>query len=158
VLWHAPSIASFLLLLSYSIKRGASVWLRVKGFCWPPVTHTQVHPRTLMMITFDWEETDMSTVCVDVSMWSWLWVLCHCRYTLQYQESIPCEQLVMRLCDLKQAYTQFGGMRCTYTICFPQIWGNVIPGHILNTYSFWNWQFLKRVCMYYRYNSFPNLL
>ena len=34
---------------------------------------------------------------------------CHCRYMLQYQENIPCEQLVMRLCDLKQAYTQFGG-------------------------------------------------
>ena len=33
----------------------------------------------------------------------------HCRYMLQYQENIPCEQLVMRLCDLKQAYTQFGG-------------------------------------------------
>ena len=33
------------------------------------------------------------------------------RYSLCYQESIPCEQLVMRLCDLKQAYTQFGGMR-----------------------------------------------
>lgn len=33
------------------------------------------------------------------------------RYLLQYQESIPCEQLVMKLCDLKQAYTQFGGKR-----------------------------------------------
>ena len=32
-----------------------------------------------------------------------------CRYLLQYQEEIPCEQLVMRLCDLKQQYTQFGG-------------------------------------------------
>lgn len=31
------------------------------------------------------------------------------RYLLQYQEEIPCEQLVMRLCDLKQQYTQFGG-------------------------------------------------
>ena len=31
------------------------------------------------------------------------------RYRFQYQENIPCEQLVMRLCDIKQAYTQFGG-------------------------------------------------
>ena len=31
------------------------------------------------------------------------------RYLLQYQEEIPCEQLVMKLCDLKQQYTQFGG-------------------------------------------------
>ena len=31
------------------------------------------------------------------------------RYSLQYQEPIPCEQLVSTLCDLKQAYTQFGG-------------------------------------------------
>ncbi|XP_022333186.1 proteasome subunit alpha type-4-like [Crassostrea virginica] len=33
------------------------------------------------------------------------------RYHLQYQEPIPCEQLVSSLCDLKQAYTQFGGKR-----------------------------------------------
>ena len=32
-----------------------------------------------------------------------------CRYLLQYQEPIPCEQLVSTLCDLKQAYTQYGG-------------------------------------------------
>ena len=35
----------------------------------------------------------------------------HCRYMLRYQECIPCEQLVMQLCDIKQAYTQFGGER-----------------------------------------------
>jgi 20S proteasome subunit alpha 3 len=33
------------------------------------------------------------------------------RYLLQYGESIPCERLVSWLCDLKQAYTQFGGKR-----------------------------------------------
>ncbi|TRY85297.1 hypothetical protein DNTS_035792 [Danionella cerebrum] len=33
------------------------------------------------------------------------------RYLLQYQEPIPCEQLVTALCDVKQAYTQFGGKR-----------------------------------------------
>ena len=39
-------------------------------------------------------------------------VMLHCcRYQLRYQESIPCEQLVMQLCDLKQQYTQFGGRR-----------------------------------------------
>uniref|UniRef100_A0A8C2YZP9 Proteasome 20S subunit alpha 4 n=1 Tax=Cyclopterus lumpus TaxID=8103 RepID=A0A8C2YZP9_CYCLU len=32
-------------------------------------------------------------------------------YLLQYQEPIPCEQLVTALCDIKQAYTQFGGKR-----------------------------------------------
>ena len=31
------------------------------------------------------------------------------RYLLTYQEPIPCEQLVTRLCDLKQQYTQAGG-------------------------------------------------
>jgi len=35
-------------------------------------------------------------------------LLCY-RYLLQYQEPIPCEQLVTALCDIKQAYTQFGG-------------------------------------------------
>jgi len=33
------------------------------------------------------------------------------RYMLQYQEPIPCEQVVATLCDIKQAYTQFGGKR-----------------------------------------------
>lgn len=32
------------------------------------------------------------------------------RYLLQYGESIPCEQLVSWLCDIKQAYTQYGGI------------------------------------------------
>ncbi|KAK2164853.1 hypothetical protein LSH36_58g16016 [Paralvinella palmiformis] len=33
------------------------------------------------------------------------------RYMLQYQEPIPCEQLVSQLCDIKQLYTQLGGKR-----------------------------------------------
>jgi len=33
------------------------------------------------------------------------------RYKYQYGESIPCEQLVSWLCDIKQAYTQYGGKR-----------------------------------------------
>ncbi|KAF6040063.1 PSMA4 [Bugula neritina] len=33
------------------------------------------------------------------------------RYLLTYQEPMPCEQLVSTLCDIKQAYTQFGGKR-----------------------------------------------
>ncbi|XP_013422041.1 proteasome subunit alpha type-4 [Lingula anatina] len=33
------------------------------------------------------------------------------RFYLQYQEPIPCEQLVSHLCDIKQAYTQYGGKR-----------------------------------------------
>mmetsp|Transcript_8278 Transcript_8278/g.20440 ORF Transcript_8278/g.20440 Transcript_8278/m.20440 type:complete len:234 (-) Transcript_8278:57-758(-) len=33
------------------------------------------------------------------------------QYLFTYQESMPVEQLVRRLCDVKQGYTQFGGMR-----------------------------------------------
>ena len=33
------------------------------------------------------------------------------RHLLTYNEDIPCEQLVRRLCDLKQGYTQHGGLR-----------------------------------------------
>jgi len=33
------------------------------------------------------------------------------RYQLQYQEPIPIENLVSNLCNIKQAYTQFGGKR-----------------------------------------------
>jgi 20S proteasome alpha/beta subunit len=31
-------------------------------------------------------------------------------YAQTYGESIPVEQLVQRLCDLKQGYTQYGGV------------------------------------------------
>ena len=33
------------------------------------------------------------------------------RYLMTYSTEIPCEQLVRRLCDLKQGYTQHGGLR-----------------------------------------------
>ncbi|CAF1705345.1 hypothetical protein Bca4012_004641 [Brassica carinata] len=33
------------------------------------------------------------------------------RYTFMYQEPMPVEQLVQFLCDTKQWYTQFGGLR-----------------------------------------------
>jgi len=33
------------------------------------------------------------------------------RYFLQYQEPIPTENIVAQLCNIKQAYTQFGGKR-----------------------------------------------
>lgn len=33
------------------------------------------------------------------------------RYMFQYQEAIPVEQLVSEMCDVKQGYTQFGGLR-----------------------------------------------
>eukprot|EP01027_Heterolobosea_sp_BB2_P011683 GEZU01016999.1.p1 GENE.GEZU01016999.1~~GEZU01016999.1.p1 ORF type:complete len:254 (+),score=70.44 GEZU01016999.1:125-886(+) len=33
------------------------------------------------------------------------------RYMFAYQEPIPVEQLIRELCDLKQGYTQYGGMR-----------------------------------------------
>ena len=32
------------------------------------------------------------------------------RHALQFGEPMPVEQLVIRLCDIKQAYTQFGGI------------------------------------------------
>lgn len=31
------------------------------------------------------------------------------KYLFTYNESMPCEQLVQKLCDLKQGYTQYGG-------------------------------------------------
>jgi len=32
------------------------------------------------------------------------------QYLYTYNDEIPCEQLVKRLCDLKQGYTQTGGL------------------------------------------------
>lgn len=33
------------------------------------------------------------------------------RYTFSYQEPVPVEYLVQNICDIKQQYTQFGGLR-----------------------------------------------
>ena len=33
------------------------------------------------------------------------------QFIFRFRESMPCEQLVSSLCDLKQAYTQYGGKR-----------------------------------------------
>ncbi|KAG0331984.1 hypothetical protein BG000_010430 [Podila horticola] len=33
------------------------------------------------------------------------------QYLYTYNEDMPCEQLVQKLCDLKQGYTQYGGLR-----------------------------------------------
>ncbi|KAN0090869.1 Nucleophile aminohydrolase [Tylopilus felleus] len=33
------------------------------------------------------------------------------KYLLQYNQDIPVEQLAQRLCDMKQGYTQYGGLR-----------------------------------------------
>jgi 20S proteasome subunit alpha 3 len=33
------------------------------------------------------------------------------RYLYSYQEPVPVEYLVQQLCDLKQGYTQYGGLR-----------------------------------------------
>ena len=33
------------------------------------------------------------------------------QFISRFRESMPCEQLVSSLCDLKQAYTQYGGKR-----------------------------------------------
>jgi len=37
--------------------------------------------------------------------------LCAQRYLFAYQEPMPIEQLVQQVCDLKQGYTQYGGLR-----------------------------------------------
>lgn len=33
------------------------------------------------------------------------------RYTFQYREQMPIEQLITTICDVKQGYTQYGGLR-----------------------------------------------
>ena len=41
-----------------------------------------------------------------------MFVLCFAQqYRFKYGEPIPIEQLVVHLCDYKQSYTQFGGLR-----------------------------------------------
>ena len=68
----------------------------------------------LRLIAQRWVWSIINTIIIDVLLVCKLarkltdWLL-YSRYLLQYQEPIPCEQLVSSLCDIKQAYTQFGG-------------------------------------------------
>ena len=69
----------------------------------------------LPAISGEWLKS-MSPLIQELVNWSFMLSLSYSlsrvsRYSLQYQEPIPCEQLIMRLCDLKQAYTQFGGKK-----------------------------------------------
>lgn len=54
------------------------------------------------------------------------------RYLLTYNEDIPCEQLVRRLCDLKQGYTQHGGLR-PFGVSF--IYAGYDPHHQFQLYQ-----------------------
>ena len=36
------------------------------------------------------------------------------QYLYTYNEQIPCEQLVQKICNLKQGYTQYGGIAYYY--------------------------------------------
>lgn len=62
------------------------------------------------------------------------------RYLLQYQEPIPCEQLVTTLCDIKQAYTQFGGEFHIQTISliFKCIWICLLFHCVTNVWFLFN--------------------
>ena len=41
------------------------------------------------------------------------------RYLFEYQEPIPVENMVKGVCNYKQAYTQFGGLRYVNLISYP---------------------------------------
>lgn len=43
------------------------------------------------------------------------------KYLFTYNEDMPCELLVQRLCDLKQGYTQYGGLLTAHLIIFSRI-------------------------------------
>jgi 20S proteasome alpha/beta subunit len=49
------------------------------------------------------------------------------NYLLTYNEDIPCEQLVRRLCDLKQGYTQHGGNHLFFFLSNNQKKKNQLP-------------------------------
>jgi 20S proteasome subunit alpha 3 len=43
------------------------------------------------------------------------------RHLFTYDEDIPVEMLVQRLCDMKQGYTQYGGMLCHLPAHWPRV-------------------------------------
>merc|ERR1712012_537160 len=78
------------------------------------------------------------------------------RYQYQYGESIPCEQLVSWLCDIKQAYTQSGkeALRRFYPLhgLGQALWLPIVPVRPL--WQLWwmegnlHWQQLECCCVH----------
>lgn len=80
------------------------------------------------------------------------------RYEIQYKESIPCEQLVSMLCDLKQAYTQYGGnLSTSHPPNFPTSQLPYFPTSLLPYFSplFFPVEGVCIIYVYVRYNSLP---
>lgn len=61
------------------------------------------------------------------------------RYLLQYGESIPCEQLVSWLCDVKQAYTQYGGKYLELFCVFVYNTFNISQVNVHLVFPFYTW-------------------
>lgn len=60
---------------------------------------------------FDWGFDSMFSCIIYLNLFKFVFLFVAQRFQLNYGEPMPCEQLVSYLCDIKQAYTQYGGKR-----------------------------------------------
>lgn len=76
--------------------------------------HARLHNRWLPLIVFMGVRSNIACSVAGITADANILInnarLSAQRHLLTYQESIPVEQLVQQLCDLKQGYTQYGGV------------------------------------------------
>ncbi|OMJ20012.1 Proteasome subunit alpha type-4-A [Smittium culicis] len=80
------------------------------------------------------------------------------NYLLKYDADIPVEQLVRRLCDIKQGYTQFGGLRPFGSSFLIAGWDPIIGFQLYQTDPAGNYSGWKAACIGENNSSAQSLL
>ncbi|OMJ19605.1 Proteasome subunit alpha type-4-A [Smittium culicis] len=80
------------------------------------------------------------------------------NYLLKYDSDIPVEQLVRRLCDIKQGYTQFGGLRPFGSSFLIAGWDPIIGFQLYQTDPAGNYSGWKAACIGENNSSAQSLL
>ncbi|OLY78372.1 Proteasome subunit alpha type-4 [Smittium mucronatum] len=80
------------------------------------------------------------------------------QYLYKYDSDIPVEQLVRRICDIKQGYTQFGGLRPFGTSFLIAGWDPIIGFQLYQTDPAGNYSGWKAACIGENNGSAQSLL
>ncbi|KAJ1946286.1 Proteasome subunit alpha type-3 [Kickxella alabastrina] len=80
------------------------------------------------------------------------------QYLQKYDSPIPVEQLVRRLCDLKQGYTQFGGLRPFGVSFLCAGWDSVFGFQLYQSDPAGNYSSWKAACIGENFNNAQSIL
>ncbi|KAJ2494657.1 Proteasome subunit alpha type-3 [Coemansia sp. RSA 1836] len=80
------------------------------------------------------------------------------RYLLKYDSPMPVEQLVRRLCDLKQGYTQYGGLRPFGVSFLCAGWDSTFGFQLYQSDPAGNYSSWKAACIGENYSNAQSIL